>query len=96
MSSGVRAPPHRVASHSVACAFSRSRVGSQVVKIRVMFGKAPASPAPNSVRVTIKALKLQTHPVAAVKNDHQTTMRIRTRRGPMRSAIHPPGTSKKA
>jgi hypothetical protein len=66
------------------------------VKIRVMFGKAPASPAPNSVRVTMSELKFHAQPVAAVKNDHQITMRISTRRGPMRSASHPPGTSKKA
>jgi hypothetical protein len=38
----------------------------------------------------------QTHPVAAVKNDHQTTIRIRTRRGPMRSASQPPGISNSA
>ena len=36
----------------------------------------------------------QTQPVAAVKNDHQRTIRIRTLRGPMRSASHPPGISK--
>ena len=34
--------------------------------------------------------------VAAVKIDHQTTIRISTRRGPMRSPSHPPGTSKSA
>ena len=36
------------------------------------------------------------HPVAAVKNDHHSTIRISTRRGPMRSASQPPGISKRA
>ena len=41
-------------------------------------------------------MALHAQPVAAVKNDHHTTMRMRTRRGPMRSPIHPPGISNSA
>ena len=46
--------------------------------------------------MTSSETKLQAHPVAAVKKDHQITIRIRTRRGPIRSPSHPPGTSKSA
>ena len=88
-SSGVNAPLTRVASHTNACARSRSLTGSQVVSTRVRLGNAPASPAPNSARVTMSDEGFQTQPVAAVKNDHQMTMRISTRRGPMLVA-HPP------
>ena len=62
----------------------------------VMFGKAPASPAPNSARMTIREVAFQAQPVAAVKRDHQTTIRMSTRRGPMRSPSQPPGISKSA
>jgi hypothetical protein len=51
---------------------------------------------PKSVRVTSSDARFQTQPVAAVKNDHQTTTRMRTRRGPMRSPSQPPGISKSA
>src|SRR4030095_17059591 len=33
------------------------------------------------------------HPVAAVKRDHQTTIRMRTFRGPKRAPSQPPGIS---
>ena len=62
-----------------------------VVKTRVRFGNAPASPAPNSARMATSDETFQAQPVAAVKKDHQRTMRIRTRRGPMRSPSQPPG-----
>ena len=61
-----------------------------------MFGNAPASPAPNSARVTSSEVTLQAQPVAAVKNDHHSTIRISTRREPSRSPNHPPGISKTA
>ncbi len=38
----------------------------------------------------------QAHPVAAVNSDHQMTIRISTRRGPIRSPSQPPGISKTA
>ena len=39
---------------------------------------------------------MHAQPVAAVKNDHQITIRISTRRGPIRSPSQPPGISKSA
>jgi hypothetical protein len=95
-SSGVKAPLTRVASQSVACARSRSLTGSQVVSTRVRLGNAPASPAPKSARVKMSDDGFQTQPVAAVKNDHQMTIRMRTRRGPIRSPSQPPGISNNA
>ena len=67
------------------CARTRSCSGSQVVKALVRFGKQPASPAPKRKRVTTSETKFQAQPVAAVKKDHQSTMRMSTLRGPMRS-----------
>ena len=95
-SSGVNAAVKRVASHRFACARSRSLTGSQVVNMRVMLGNAPASPAPNSARIAISDAALQAQPVAAVKNDHQRTIRMRTRRGPILSPSQPPGISNTA
>ncbi len=95
-SSGVKAPLTRVASQTVAWARSRSLTGSHVVSTRVRLGNAPASPAPKSARVMTSDEGFQTHPVAAVKNDHQMTIRISTRRGPMRSPSDPPGISNSA
>src|SRR6266851_2822181 len=93
---GVNAPPQRALSQRMAWARSRSRVGSHVVKARVRLGKQPASPAPKSARVTSRDVAFHTQPVAAVKNDHHTTTRVRTRRGPSRSPSQPPGISKSA
>src|SRR4029434_5872704 len=78
------------------CARTRSRIGSQVVKALVRLGKHPASPAPKSARVTISDGRFQTQAVAAVKKDHQTTIRISTLRAPQRSPIQPPGISNSA
>src|SRR5579872_3917639 len=94
--SGVNAPLHRAESQSRPCARSRSRLGSHVVKMRVRLGKQPASPAPKSVSVTMSEVALHVEPIAAVKNDHHRTMRISTRRGPMRSPSRPPGISNRA
>ena len=92
----MKAPLRRVASQTLAWARSRSLTGSQVVSTRVRFGNAPASPAPKSARVTMSDEGLHTQPVAAVKNDHQMTIRMRTRRGPILSPSQPPGISKTA
>ena len=75
---------------------TRSLSGSQVVKVFVKFGKQPASPMPNRARVAVSETKLQAHPVAAVKNDHHSTMRMRTLRGPIQSPRYPPGISNSA
>ena len=93
-SNGVNAPLTRVAIHRMACARSRSFTGSHVVKMRVRLGKAPASPAPNSARIVTSDDMFHAQPVAAVKKDHQMTILIRTRRGPILSPSQPPGISK--
>ena len=90
---GVNAPPHRALSHMIPCARTRSLFGSHVWKALVRLGKQPASPAPNMNCVVIRAKRLATKPVAAVKHDHHTTMRSNTRRGPQRSPMKPPGIS---
>src|SRR5882762_4143656 len=84
-SSGVNAPPQRAAIHKIPCAFTLSSGGSQMVKDLVKLGKQPASPAPNINRVITIEVKFHAHPVAAVKNDHHTTIRISTFRAPNRS-----------
>src|SRR5580692_4538660 len=91
---GVKAPPQRAAIHTMPCARTFSRCGSQVEKILVMLGKQPASPAPKRNRVRISELRLRAHPVAAVKNDHHRTTRIKTLRGPIQSPRKPLGISK--
>ena len=67
-----------------------------MVKALVRLGKQPASPAPKSARVTRSETKLHVQPVAAVKNDHQSTTRVSTLRGPSLSPSQPPGISKSA
>src|ERR1039458_5559265 len=95
-SGGVKAPPQRAASQRMPWARTRSPGGSQVVKALVRLGKQPASPVPNKKRVATREAWLQAHPVAAVKNDHHRTMRVRTRRGPIQSPRKPPGISNNA
>jgi hypothetical protein len=73
-----------------------SRCGNQTENAFVRFGKQPASPAPKRKRVTHMDAKLHIQPVAAVKNDHQRTMRISTLRGPSQSPNQPLGISKRA
>ena len=57
---------------------------------------------PNSLPPTEKLPKtrspyfMPTQPVKAVNTDHQSTIRISTRRGPKRSPHQPAGTSNKA
>src|SRR6266852_8270656 len=93
---GVNAPPQRADIQRIPCALVLSSGGSQVVKALVRLGKQPASPAPNINRVIAMEVKFQAHPVAAVKNDHQTTIRISTLRAPKRSPRYPLGISNSA
>src|SRR6266576_2150425 len=95
-SSGVNAPPQRALSHITPTARLRSSRGNQLVNIFARLGKQPASPAPNRKRVTSNEPRFQAQPVAAVKNDHQTTTRISTLRGPILSPSQPPGISNSA
>src|SRR5258705_1218016 len=92
-SNGVKAPPQRALNHITPTARLRSSRGSQFVNILARFGKHPASPAPKRKRVTSRDRRLPTHPVAAVKKDHQTTTRMSTLRGPILSPSQPPGIS---
>ena len=92
----MKAPPHRALSHMMPCARTRSSCGSHTVNALVRFGKQPASPAPNRKRVTTREAKLQAQPVAAVKIDHHTTIRISTLRAPIQSPRKPLGTSNSA
>ena len=74
------APAQRVQIHSRPCAFARTADGSQTENVRAMLGKHPASPAPKRNRTAMRAATPETHPVAAVNNDHQRTTRTRVLR----------------
>src|SRR5688500_2409990 len=93
---GVIAPPIRVPMKTQPCAAPRSATGNHFAKLRDVFGNAPASPTPNRNRATNSDAKFQAAPVAAVKADHQITMRVRTLRGPNTSPIQPLGISNAA
>src|SRR5207249_9516678 len=93
-SNGVNAPPQRALIHMMPWARVRSFGGSQVANALVRFGKQPASPTPKMNRAISRDTKFHTHPVAAVKQDHITTTRMRTLRGPIQSPSQPPGISK--
>src|SRR5207245_6641639 len=93
---GVTAPPQRAQSQRMPWARTFSSGRSHVANARVRLGKQPASPIPKRKRVTMRELTLRTHPVAAVKRDHQTTTRISVFRGPNRSPSQPVGISKRA
>ena len=92
--SGASAPPQRAASHISDCARVRSSPRNQFENALVRFGKQPASPTPNMNRTVAIDQKPVARPVAMVKADHQTTIRVMTARGPIRSPSQPPGTSK--
>ena len=51
---------------------------------------------PNRNLHTTRDARLHAPPVSAVKNDHITTTRMSTLRGPMRSPSQPPGISNSA
>ena len=96
INNGVNAPPQRALNHTMPWARTRSANGSQSVNALVMFGKQPASPAPNRKRETTSDTRFHARPVAAVKMDHMITTRRRTLRGPMMSPSQPPGISNSA
>jgi hypothetical protein len=60
----------------------------------MMFGKAPASPTPKRNRIATSDWNPCAAPVSIVNADHQSTIRVSTRRGPRTSPSHPEGTSK--
>src|SRR5688572_13249083 len=96
ISGGASAPPSRVPMKMTPCALPRSAVGNQLEKLLEMLGNAPASPTPNRNRTTSSETKFQAAPVSIVNADHQRTMRVSTRRGPVTSPSHPLGISNAA
>src|SRR5262249_53071777 len=74
------------------CAKPLSEAGSQREKARVAAGKAPASPTPNQNRIAMSDVAFHAAALNIVKADHQRTIPVSIRRGPMRSASHPAGT----
>jgi hypothetical protein len=71
-------------------------LGIQRSKTRATPGKDPASPSPKRKRMTRSETSPVARPVAAVRSDHQRTMRASIQRGPKRSMSQPLGTSKSA
>src|SRR5262249_22240436 len=86
-------PPKRDPRNITPFARPRSTTGNQRENVRATFGKAPASPAPNRNRMATNEFKPRAAPVNIVNADHQTTMRVSTRRGPLTSPSQPEGTS---
>jgi len=70
--------------------------GNQRETARAMFGKAPASPAPNRNRISSNDRKPAAAPVSAVNADHQSTIRVSAILAPKRSPSHPLGISNAA
>ena len=80
----------------VPCALPRSCLGNHREKVRATVGSAPASPAPNRNRIVTIDAKPNAMPVSTVNADHQQTIRVSTRRVPIRSAHQPVGISNSA
>src|SRR5262249_28218281 len=89
-SGGVAAPPSRAKLWVTPCAKPRSRTGSHQVNARVADGKAPPSPTPTRRRNASSEPTLHEKPVKMVAAAHNRLSAARTRRGPNRSAAHPP------
>jgi hypothetical protein len=87
------AAPSRLTVVIVPRILPRSSSGNQRVITRAVFGKAPASPAPNRNRTITSDHSPSAMPVKAVNADHQMTIRAMMRREPKRSARWPVGTS---
>ena len=54
-SQGASTPPARLAAQTAPCALARSVGANQRAMLPEMFGKAPASPAPNNRRTVTSA-----------------------------------------
>src|SRR5436189_48978 len=65
-------------------------MGSHQVNARVAAGKAPPSPTPTSSRHATSDAMPHERPVRIVPAAHTRLSAARTRRGPKRSAAHPP------
>jgi len=86
-------PPNRDPRNITPFARPRSRTGNHFENARAMFGNAPASPAPNRNLMATSDVMPCAAPVSIVKPDHHSTMRVRTRRGPLTSPSQPDGIS---
>lgn len=98
---GVRAEPMPIPPIVMPIPKPRSCGGCQFAIDRLKLGRAAASPMPMRNLTTasepIMPIRLTrgrvgARAVSAVKIDHQMTAKVKTRRGPHRSPIHPPGT----
>ena len=87
-------PPHRDPRNMIPVACPRSRSGNQREKLRAMLGNAPASPAPKKNRIATRDVSPRAVPVSMVNADHQSAIRVSTRRGPYTSPSQPDGISK--
>src|SRR5215469_7752704 len=105
MVGGARAAPIPPPASGMLEASARLLSGIQLAMMRLKHGQAAASPTPRQNRATSsevsaerpsRAPMLVATAVSAVKLDHQTMAAVNTRRGPKRSASHPPGTWKNA
>src|SRR5205823_2808177 len=90
---GATAPPDLAPIHMMPLARLRSCIGNHRDSARESVGKAPASAAPNTVRVISSIARLRAMPVKAVNTDQQPTIRISIRRCPQRSPSHDVGIS---
>jgi len=72
---------------------ARCVTGNQREMTTEEFGNTPASPAPKQNRASSRSGKLDTIPVREVNADHHNTIRVNTRRGPIRSPSVPLGIS---
>src|SRR5215212_3352003 len=93
---GVAVAPSAWPMQTAPIARPRCAAGNQRETVEALFGIAPASPAPKSMRTTKSDAKPKVAAVSIVKADHQSTMRVSALRVPKRSPNQPEGTSKSA
>src|SRR3954471_20898733 len=94
--SGVRIPPNPLDIQMILLERPRSEGGIQREMTEAVEGNAPASPAPKRNRTISIDRSPVTRPVAKVNVLHQSTIRVITRRGPIRSESMPEGISNAA
>src|SRR5689334_17406898 len=96
MSDGVTPPTMCAPAKKMPCTVARSKRGIQLENARAAMGHAPASPAPKRKRRITIEVRLNAAAVAAVKADHQSTIRKSTDLVPSFSAHFAVGISKRA
>ncbi len=88
---GVAVAPSAWPMQTAPIARPRCAAGNQRETVEALFGIAPASPAPKSIRTTKSEAKPTVAAVSIVKADHQSTMRVSALRVPKRSPNQPVG-----